>query len=82
MNTSKDPSAYKPIKVEFEWPHRNPTDCQVFLALTGTREGIIEQLKNLVKQCEDSYGKPYQGRYAHFHCDLEVITPIWKGKPY
>ena len=73
---------YKPVNIEFDWTHNNPKDCQLFLALTGNREGIIEQLKNLIKECESSYGKPCQGRHGYFNCSVDVITPLWDGKKY
>lgn len=75
-------SKYMPKQVEFDWVHNDPTDCQVFLALTGSKKAIIENLEKLIKECKDSYGKPIQGSHIHNNCKVDVSTPIWEGKSY
>lgn len=62
--------------------HNNPTDCQLFLAITGSKQAVVETLKKLVAECENSYGKPVQGVSINWHSTTEVITPIWEGKKY
>ena len=62
--------------------HQNPTDCQVLLALTGTKEAIIDELELILRQIQDTYGKPYQGITFRAGITAEVITPVWRSKQY
>lgn len=72
------------MNVKFAPEHLDPKegDSQLLLAITGSREFIIERLKLILEDCEGSYGKPYQGIHIFGKGISQVITPKWKGKQY
>lgn len=57
-------------------------DCLLQVAISGTKEVILNRLKEMVKQMEDSYGKPYQGIVSQYGGVSHVITPIWNGREH
>jgi hypothetical protein len=57
-------------------------NCQVFIALTGTKEEIQNSLREIVDQIDLPYGKPIQGIRIKYGVNEEVITPVWKGKEF
>jgi hypothetical protein len=61
--------------------HYDPHDCQVILAITGTKEGIKQRLLEIVKNL-DKDGKPIQGNISNFWTVSTVITPVWNGEKY
>lgn len=61
--------------------HQNPKDSQVFIAITGTPEGIYEQLKNIVSDIE-KYKKPMQGIRICHNNTAEIITPVYRSIEY
>lgn len=65
-----------------DFNHNNPKDCQLLMALTGEKEGIRQQLKKIIDEFDDSYGKPKQGITINYNVTTEIITPIWEGKNY
>ena len=64
----------------FNKDHSQPTDCQVLIAITGTREGIIERLREILQQTETH--KPIQGTGVYHKVVSSVITRKWGGKDY
>lgn len=72
------------MNIKFSDDHLNEKegDSQFFLAVTGSREFIIERLKEILNDCEGSYGKPFQGVNLYGKGICEKITPKWKGKKY
>ena len=71
------------MKIDFQdSDHKNPTDCQLFLALTGSKEGVYSSLLSLLAEFHDDYGKPRQGTYINCDCPTQVITPKWNGTNY
>lgn len=70
------------MNINFPDDHTNPKDCQLLLALTGTKEEIIYQLEKIAAECKGNYGKPYMGTTGGYGGYKSVITPIWKGKEY
>src|SRR5581483_3818919 len=39
-------------------------NCQLFLAMTGTKDFIKRKLQEIYLECQDTYGKPRQGVIA------------------
>jgi hypothetical protein len=71
------------MNIEFDTPdHANPTECQLIVAITGTKRHIQEQLQRLLMECNDSYGKPRQGIISMGSGSIQIITPIWEGKRF
>lgn len=70
------------MTVKFDSDHDNPKDCQLIVCITGSREYIREQLHKLLID-DAKAGKPGQGVISHAGSgNIQVITPVWKGKKY
>ena len=57
-------------------------NCQLFVAMTGTKEFVKSQLQRLLAECEDEYSKPRQGIISSFNGTVDIQTPVWDGKDY
>lgn len=57
-------------------------NCQLFVAITGTKEYIIAELKSLIDECNSDYGKPRQGIMMKANGSIDIITPVWNGEKY
>jgi hypothetical protein len=55
---------------------------QVFIALGGSKECIINDLLDILTELKGHYGKPIQGITIKSNGIKQVITPFWNGKPY
>lgn len=67
------------MRIDIARDHWKPTDSQLILAITGSKEEIVRQLKTVLTQCE-TQGKPFQGTCIGGKSVKSVITPIWDGK--
>ena len=68
--------------ITFSSSHTEPGDCQLIVAMTGSKEFIKERLKQLLEECNDSYGKCRQGIASCHNGTIDVITEVWDGKRY
>lgn len=57
-------------------------DCLLHFSSSGSKEGILESLKNIISQIESDYGKPHQHCVANHNAITHVITPLWNGEKY
>lgn len=57
-------------------------DCLLFFAIAGNKNTIKAKLEQMIREIDDSYGKPMQGIVSSFNCVSHVITPIWNGEEY
>ena len=64
------------MKIEIPYDHENPKDCQLFIAMTGSKEQMKEHLARILKQFDSPYGKPCQGSGVHYQCTTYVSTPV------
>jgi len=66
----------------FDRTHNDPTNCQLILAVTGTKNDIKKSLIKILKDLEEN--KPIQGIYINSSSSstTEIVTPIWNGKKY
>lgn len=57
------------------------TQSLVFIALSGSKENMVEKLKKIISEIEDTeLGKPIQGVIHSSGSNIaEVQTPIWNG---
>jgi hypothetical protein len=55
---------------------------QVYIALGGSKEFMVEELLDIIVELKTSYGKPIQGNKLTFKGVRHVITPVWNSKPY
>lgn len=70
----------KKFVVEFD-NRFDKAESQVFIAITGSPEQIVEKLHQLADTAK-KYGKPIQENASSFKTESQVITPMWKGEPY
>lgn len=70
------------MNINFASEHKEPKDCQLIVAITGSKREIVESLENMLAECKDSYGKPHQGIMLAGKLVKQVITPVWDGKSY
>lgn len=70
------------MNVNFHHDHGTASDCQLFVALTGSKDAILQELKKLISEFDTPYGKPCQGTMLQYQCTKSVVTPIWNGKEY
>lgn len=70
------------MQVTFNSDHDNPKDCQLIIAVTGSKEYIQSKLYELINECKSSYGKPKQGQIWSSKGIIDIITPMWKEKKY
>lgn len=68
------------MNVTFGDDHNNPKDCQLILALTGSKHGIRKKLREILWELDSD--KPYQGRVGEFDCSSDIITPVWNGQKF
>ena len=61
-------------------PDHQKADTQLFIALSGGRVAMIQQLENIINEFKCAHGKPRQGIFIHYDVTCEVITPKWEGK--
>lgn len=61
--------------------HKEPKDCQVLIAITGTSEGIERELIRILDDIQ-RHGKPMQGIVISHDAIKEVITPVWNKSKY
>lgn len=77
---------YEPKLISFGWEHNNTDnsrgDSQLFIALTGSKLFIQNKLKEILKETDNSYGKPSQGIFIHSDGVCDIQTPIWEGVKY
>lgn len=62
--------------------HEEPECCQLLLAVTGTKTGIIKACERIIAECQDNYGKPRQGINSNQFGTVEIITPFWDGSKF
>lgn len=55
---------------------------QVYIALSGSKEGMIEDLEAIIHELKTGINKPIQGIMINSSRVRQVITPFWNGKPY
>jgi hypothetical protein len=70
------------MNVTFSDEHDNPKDCQLILALTGSKHAIRDKLREILWEFDSAYGKPCQGRISGFNYYSDIITPVWNGGKY
>ena len=46
------------------------------------KAAIKEQLKKLIAEIDDNYGKPRQGTICGFNYEISVTTKLWNNKEY
>ena len=68
--------------VKFSSDSSEGNDCLLHVSMSGNKAFILNNLKEMVREVESSYGKPYQGINTHFNGCSHVITPIWNGEKY
>jgi hypothetical protein len=76
---------YNDKVVKFGYTHNQTTErenCQLFVAMTGSKQFLMARLQELLLECQSSYGKPKQGRISHGNGSIDIITPKWGGKDY
>lgn len=70
------------MDAKFSNDHDNPKDCQLILALTGSKHAIRDKLREILLQFDSAYGKPCQGQEIGFNYSVDIITPVWNGEKY
>ena len=66
--------------IEFDDRHSQES-TQLFIALSGNKKEMKEQLLNIIAEFDSSYGKPRQGTILG-NCIVSVVTPLWEGRKY
>ena len=69
------------MQVNFDPHHDNPGNCQLQVCITGSKEFVLQKLKEMVSEIETSADKkPVQGRYAQGGGHAHIIVPWWVGR--
>jgi hypothetical protein len=69
------------MNIEFTDDHIKGQN-QAYIALSGSKEGMIEDLEAIIHELKTGINKPIQGVTIHFNNVRQVITPFWDGKIY